>query len=250
MRDQGVLSLANQERDRELDRNMVDRQITDREFERDITDRQTAMQRDRHLLALLDRERERGQNMAMVDCDMMKQRDNRLLTHLDRERGGARGERDVLELLNEELDRRRDVHPEDKSSNRSKESLKAREESSNESEGGLRAEIEALRNDFKKLMRSASKTRGAVKPQKIRREHSAVSSVMSRSSGRRKLPADIRCTTGRAIDNGYSDEEKDDEDDEAGDCSASSSRKVFEDGRIETGQVLRVPLPTDESSGS
>lgn len=247
MRDQGVLALVNRERDRELDRNMVDRQAADRErdreFDRDMMDRKIAKQRDQRLLALLDREMERELNGAMVDRETTKQRDNRLLTLLDRERDRDRRGKGIMELLDQELERSRDFHPGDRSSDRSKTRLEAREESSNDSDEGLRAEIEALRNDFKKLMRSASTKSGdAVQIGKARRGGTAVSGGTSRSSVRQEPPADVYFTPGRTTD----DEDSEDEDDQVD--SVTSSRKVFENGRTETDQAREVPLPTDEAS--
>ncbi|KAJ4417579.1 hypothetical protein N0V82_006052 [Gnomoniopsis sp. IMI 355080] len=242
MWDHGILGLVNRERDRELDRNMVNRQAADRErdreFDQDMVDRDIAKQRDQHLLALLDRERERQLNGAMVDRETTKQRDNHLLMLLDRERDRDRGGKGIIESLEQELERRRDLHPRNRSSDRSKTRLEPREESSNESDEGLRAEIEALRNDFKKLMGSASKSVNAVETKKTRRGIAAVSSGTLRSSGRQEPSADIRFAPGRTIDH----EDSEDEDD--GDDSASSSRKVFGNGGAETGQVLQVPLPT------
>lgn len=227
MRDQGVLGLANRERDPELDRDMMDREI--------------AKQRDHHLLALLDRERERELNEAMVDRDTTKQRDERLHTLLDR------GGKDIMELLTQKLERGRDLRPGGRTSGQNKMILKARGESRNNSEDGLRAEMEALRNDFRKLMRSASRTSGDVETKKARREDCAVSGVTSRLSGRQKPLADIRFTPGMA----KNDEESEAvDDDESLDQSASSSRRIFEHGRTDMAQVLQVPLPTDEATNS
>lgn len=218
MRDRGVLGLVNRERDRELDRNMVDRQTADRErdrdFDRDMMDRETAKQRDHHLLALLDREREREPNGTMVDRDTSKQRDNRLLTLLDRERDRDRGGKDIMELLDQELERRRDLQPGISNNGRSKKRWKAREQSHSDSEEGLRAEMEALRDDFRKLMKSTSRSRGAVGTKHSRQGVSAVDSVASRSSGRQEPVADIQFTHARTIDDGDGeDEDKDDDQD-------------------------------------
>lgn len=220
MRDQGVLSLVNRERDRELDRNMVDRQIADRErdreFQRSLLDRETTKQRDSRLLALLDRER-------------------------DRDRGG----KDIMELLDHELERRRDLRPGD-SDDRGQMRLKAKGESDAESEG-LRAEMEALRSEFKKMMQSSSTSRGAVGAQKSRRGDSLVSGLASRSLERRDSSADIQHTHGRTTNAG--DGGNLDKEDIAAE-SVSSSEKAFSDSGKQAGQAFPVPVPTDEASNS
>lgn len=200
MRDYGVLGFLDQERDRELDRNMVDRQIADRErdreLDRNIMDRETAKQRDHHLLALLDRERD-------PDC----------------------GGNSIIELLDQELGRKRDLYAETNTKRRSKKSWKASKQSS-ENEEGLGAEIEALRHDIRKLLRSTSTNRVSDGIKEDEGSRSAVSGAALRSSGRRKPSADIHFTHGRTIDDG--DGEDVDED------SASSPRRVFDDGDTET----------------
>lgn len=220
MRDQGVLSLVNRERDRELDRNMVDRQTADKERDREF-------------------------QRSLLDRETMKQRDSRLLTLLDRERDRDRGGKDIMELLDHELERRRDLRPGD-SNGQGQMRLKAITESDDESEG-LRAEMEALRGEFKKLMQSSSTSRGAVGAQKSRRGDSLVSSLASQSLERRDLSADNQQTYGRTTDAG--DGKSLDGEDIAVE-RVPSSQKAFGDSGPRAGQAYPVPVPTDEASES
>lgn len=212
-----MLSLVNRERDRELDRNMVDRQTADRERDREF-------------------------QRSLLDRETTKQRDSRLLTLLDRERDRDRGGKDIMDLLDHELERRRDLRP-GNSNDRRQMRLKASGESDNESEG-LRAEMEALRGEFKKLLQSTSTSRGAAGAQKSRRD-SLVDSLVSRSLEQRDPSADIQQIHGRRIDVG--DGEGLDE------CvvdRVSLSQKASGDRGTQADQGFPVPLPTDEASDS
>lgn len=142
-RDDGVLSLVDRERDRELDRNMVDREVASR--------------RDLRMMAMLDRERER-------------------------DRGGT----DVMGLLERELERRRDLRPQ-----QSGKKLKLKAGSESGDEGWLSAEIEALRKDFKKLSRDAPVTIIGHGSKNNRRDVPGGTSIASRSSGRQRPPGSV-----------------------------------------------------------
>lgn len=220
MRDQGVLSLVNRERDRELDRNMVDRQIA-------------------------DRERDREYHRSLLDRETTKQRDSRLLTLLDRERDRDRGGKDIMELLDHELERRRDLPP-GKTNDQGQMKLKTRGESDNES-GGLRAEVEALRRDFKELMQSTSTSREAVGAKRFRQEDPLVSSTASQSLERRDPAADIQYTHGRTIG---ADDGQGLNKDEAAVDDVSSWHEAFGDSGTQAGQAFALPVPTDEDSDS
>lgn len=196
MRDRGVLGLLNRERDRELDRNMVDRQAADRERDRE-----------------LDRN--------MMDREIAKQRDHELLALLDRERDRDRGGRDLIELLGRELERRWNLRRETSAIHRSKEGFRA---SDSEDREGPEAEVEALRSDFKKLMKVTSKTRGSIETKTTNRGASPVSNLVSQPPGCLKPSADIKFVHGRTIDRKDDDDDKDDND------VISSLQNVLGDG--------------------
>lgn len=220
MRDEGVPSLVNRERDRELDRDKVDRQIADRERDREF-------------------------HRSLLDRETTKQRDSRLLTLLDRERDRDRGGKDIMELLDHELERRRDLRPGD-GNDRTQMKLKARRESDYENDG-LRAEVEALRRDFRKLMQSTSTSRAAVGAKRSRQEDPLVSGLASQLLEGQDPSADIEYTHGRMIgaDLGHDLDQDEDVVD-----SVSSSHEAFGDSGTQAGQAFPVPLPTDEASGS
>lgn len=177
-RDDGVLGLVDRERDRELDRNMVDRESANR--------------RDLRMMALLDRERER-------------------------DRGGA----DLMGLLERELERRHDLRPGEGGKR-----LKAREESYSREERGLRTEIEALRKDFKKLLRNPPAT-SSTGPRKGRHGVSGSTSVASRSLGHQRpsMAVDIEFSRGddAASDSGGSDDDEDENEDKKDEYEDSES---------------------------
>lgn len=220
MRDQGVLSLVNWERDRELDRIMADRQTADRERDREF-------------------------QRSLLDRETTRQHDSRLLALLDRERRSDRGGKDIMEMSDHELDRRRDLRPED-SDAQTQMRLKARGESDDGSQG-LRAEMEALRCEFKELMQSTSTSRGAVGAKGSRRGDSLVSSLASRSLERRDLSADNQRTHGRTTNAGAGENSGHEDIPVESVCS---SQKAFGDSGTQAGQAFPVPVPTDEAFDS
>lgn len=121
-----------------------------RGFSRHYADYARARDRDGGVLELVDRERDRELDRNMVDRETANRRDLRMLALLDWERERDRAGVDVMGLLDRELDRRRDRT----CGNTSAKKSRARRESGDGKEGGLEAEIEALRKDFKRLMKS------------------------------------------------------------------------------------------------
>lgn len=119
-----------------------------------------------------ERDRELDQNM--VDREVAARRDMRMLELLDRERD--RGGTDVIDLLNQELDRRRDI----KSSSTSK---KARvDESDNGNEAELRAEIKTLRKDLRRLLKGTSRGQYGTGSKNARTNDTGTSSAVSQVS--------------------------------------------------------------------
>lgn len=121
-----------------------------RDFMREYASLTRERDRNDGVLGLVDRERDRELDRNMVDREVASRRDMRMMGLLDRERERDRGGTDVMNLLERELERRRDLRP----SNDSAKESKVREACDSDDDGDLKAEIEALREDFKRLMKS------------------------------------------------------------------------------------------------
>lgn len=197
-------------------------------FMREYAALERSRDRDDGVLGLVDRERDRELDRNMVDREVASRRDLRMMAMLDRERERDRGGTDVMGLLERELERKRDPRPQQIGK---KSRLKVGSKS--EDEGWLRAEIEALRKDFKKLSRAAPVTATGHVSKNNRRDIPGGTSIASRSSGRQGLPGPVdiqfSSTANGPSDNGGGDDDEDDEDDEDGeegadDDSVSSTR--------------------------
>lgn len=146
------------------------------------------------MLGLLDRERDRELDRNMVDREMAKRRDDRLLSLLDRERERDRGGADVLNLLERELDRRRDLKFGGKEDKATTKRLRAKDEKEeSDAGGGLRAEVRALRNDFKKLLKKKDPvaSRGETEARKKGDRGRSGGTKASWSSGRPRRPSTV-----------------------------------------------------------
>lgn len=155
-------------------------------FMREYADLVRSRDRDDGVLGLVDRERDRELDRNMVDREVASRRDLRMMAMLDRERERDRGGTDVMGLLERELERRRDLRPQ-----QSDKKLKHKAGSESGDEGWLRAEIEALRKDFKKLLRDAPVTAIGHGSKNSRRDIPGGTSIASRSAGRQRPPAPV-----------------------------------------------------------
>lgn len=203
------------------------------------------------VLGLVDRERDRELDRNMVDREMAKRRDDRLLSLLDRERKRDRGGTDVLNLLERELDRRRDL----KSSGDTMRISRAKEEKSNEA--GLRAEIRALQKDLKKLLKTPIASRSCSEAKKGSRGRSGGTRT-SCSSGRRRPSTAVEVqfdSGGIGGGNHTNSDESEEEDDGIGRASdnddASSARPGVTGQDIRRrGQSLGIRFNGNGESGS
>lgn len=220
------------------------------EFIREYANLTRERDRDDGVLGLVDRERDRELDRNMVDRDLASRRDLRMMSMLDRERERDRGGTDVMGLLERELDRRRDMQPDESKK------LKAREESSSEDEGGLRAEIEALRKDFKRLLRGPPAAANSTGAKQSKCNMSGGMSAASRSLGQQKSSAvDVQfnrrdSARKRSEDGGddNDDAEAEEEDDGGDNSSASSVRDISGLEVREAGRALRRAARRDEES--
>lgn len=169
--DKALLSLVDRERDREMQRQL---QAGERDWAerrdwnmREHSEREAAWKRDMRLLTLLDRERERD----------------------------SRGTRKVTGLLGQELHRSRIVNPKFTSPTRRKNAkkLETSDESDRKKDEGRKSELEALRKDFDRLLKSSSKPSSVVGGKEARRAISTGGSAVAR--GRQKsAPAPATAT--------------------------------------------------------
>lgn len=225
------------------------------EFIREYANLTRDRDRDREdgVLGLVDRERDRELDRNMVDRDLASRRDLRMMSMLDRERERDRGGTDVMGLLERELDRRRDWRP-----GESRQKLKARKESGHADEECLRAEIEALRKDFRLLLGTPPPTASSNGTKQGKRNISGGMSAASRSSGPQKSSAvDVQFNHGDGARRCDEDGGEDDDDDdgsgveEDGDNGSSSSVRVISGLDVRgAGQALRRAARRDDESES
>lgn len=208
--DRNVLGLVDRERDRELERQILDRNLTGardwadhRDWNsREWAEREAAWKRDQQILKLLDKDRERDQRSA-----------NR-----------------ITGVLDEELSRSRLVNPEvyktEKAPRKYVKKLKAGKEPNDSQNAGLMSEMEALREDFQKLLRSSSNTSSAAGGSKVKRGDFAVSGTTARRGRQESSPVpEIQFDGERTIDaeaeNSEVGDEEDEEEEEEEDGTAS-----------------------------
>lgn len=206
-------------------------------------------ERDRNdgVLGLVDRERDRELDRNMVDREVASRRDMRMMGLLDRERERDRGGTDVMGLLERELERKRDVRLP-----HSTKKLKAKEEPDSDDDRGLRAEIEALRKDFKRLMKSPSTPRNGNGSD---RGSSGASGTRPRSrvAGRQRPSAVVEVQFSPGDDaeddsrNGDNVEEEDEDDSAA---STRDARDVSGQGIRRAGRSLRRANRREDASDS
>lgn len=194
-------------------------------FMREYVNLMRDRERDNGVLGLVDRERDRELDRNMVDRESASRRDLRMMALLDRERDRDRGGTDLMDLLDRELERRRDLRPEEVGKGH-----KARKESDGGQGGGLKAEIEALRKDFNKLLRNLPATKSDGRPKKGRRGVSGRTSVASRSSGQQQpfTAGDIDFSHGddAASDDDGGDDDGDEDEDKNDESEGSESSWV------------------------
>lgn len=178
-------------------------------FIREYANLMRNVERDDAVLGLVDRERDRELDRNMVDRESANRRDLRMMALLDRERERDRGGTDLMDLLERELERRRDLTP-----------GQAGKQSDVWEGEGLRAEIEALRRDLKKLLRDPPATKSGSGPKK-RHGVSGNTGIASRSSGRQRPSTTLGVVFGSGDDTtseddggGVEDGEDEDKDDD------------------------------------
>lgn len=196
--DNGLMTMVDKERDREMQKNIL-------AGEREWSEREAAWNRDMEMLRLLDRERRRGHQGANGHAVGV--------THL------LEGELGRSRLVNPPLDPPEPIILDAPPARRQKvKILKAGKKARNnkDGDGGLKSEMEALRNDLKKLLKNSSKASSVAGEDKVERSVSTGGSTVSRRNGTQSPPtADIHFERGRPRVIEVEDDEDDDEGDES-----------------------------------